>query len=92
MAGEQGFGQRSISATGQQRGPLHIAPCAIEMPRHERRKRMRSLRKRVAENDVAKWSDSFLTTLRQARRSRAAWGGSGLAGDVEWTVERPPSR
>jgi trehalose-6-phosphate synthase len=53
---------------------------------------MRSLRKRVAENDVAKWSDSFLTTLRQARRSRAAWGGSGLPGDVEWTVERPPSR
>lgn len=65
---------------------------AIDMPRHERRKRMRSLRKRVAENDVAKWSDSFLTTLRQARRSRAAWGGSGLPGDVEWTVERPPSR
>src|SRR5690606_26366524 len=48
---------------------------AIEMPAHERRKRMRSLRKRVAENDVAKWSDSFLTTLRHARRTRAAWGG-----------------
>jgi trehalose 6-phosphate synthase len=65
---------------------------AIEMPRHERRKRMRSLRKRVAENDVAKWSESFLTTLRQARRSRVAWGGSGLPGELEWTVERPPVR
>jgi alpha,alpha-trehalose-phosphate synthase [UDP-forming] len=62
---------------------------AIEMPAHEQRKRMRALRKRVAENDVASWSTSFLTTLRHARRTRAAWGGTGLPGDVEWTVESP---
>ncbi|TPX03223.1 hypothetical protein FJ656_18330, partial [Schumannella luteola] len=63
---------------------------AIDMPRHERRKRMHSLRKKVAENDVSHWSDSFLATLRRARRTRAAWGGSGLPGEAEWTVERPP--
>ena len=55
-------------------------------------RRMKAMRKTIAENDVAKWSDSFLTTLRHARRTRAAWGGSGLPGELEWTVERPTSR
>jgi len=36
---------------------------AIEMPKAEQRKRMRSLRKRVFENDVAAWSSSFLADL-----------------------------
>ncbi|PJJ55257.1 trehalose 6-phosphate synthase [Compostimonas suwonensis] len=36
---------------------------AVEMPRAERVRRMRALRKRVLENDVAKWSESFLDTL-----------------------------
>ena len=40
---------------------------AIRMSRIERRKRMRSLRKRVADNDVSHWSDSFLATLRTTR-------------------------
>ncbi|WP_395242812.1 bifunctional alpha,alpha-trehalose-phosphate synthase (UDP-forming)/trehalose-phosphatase [Agromyces sp. MMS24-K17] len=36
---------------------------AIEMPPRERARRMRSLRKRVIENDVANWSATFLETL-----------------------------
>ncbi len=36
---------------------------AVEMPRRERTRRMRSLRKKVAENDVAAWSASFLRAL-----------------------------
>ncbi|WBU39293.1 alpha,alpha-trehalose-phosphate synthase (UDP-forming) [Homoserinibacter sp. YIM 151385] len=40
---------------------------AVEMPRADRRRRMRSLRKRVRDNDVAHWSRSFLDTLRRAR-------------------------
>jgi trehalose-6-phosphate synthase len=62
---------------------------AIAMPRPERRKRMRSLRKRVRENDVIHWSESFLASLR------AASSGASLEnplGDLEWTVERPMRR
>jgi alpha,alpha-trehalose-phosphate synthase [UDP-forming] len=62
---------------------------AMEMPRHERRKRMRSLRKKVAENDVNHWSDSFLETLRGTRGPRIGWGGAEPLGALEWTVERP---
>ncbi|PZQ89777.1 MAG: alpha,alpha-trehalose-phosphate synthase (UDP-forming) [Leifsonia xyli] len=62
---------------------------AIEMPRQERRKRMRSLRKRVAENDVAHWSDTFLETLR-GTRARTGWGGAEPLGGLEWTIDRPP--
>ncbi len=36
---------------------------AIEMPQRERESRMRQLRKRVFENDVAKWSSGFLHAL-----------------------------
>jgi trehalose 6-phosphate synthase len=36
---------------------------AVNMPRGERQRRMRALRKRVMENDVAKWSSSFLAAL-----------------------------
>ncbi|MFT4030360.1 MAG: alpha,alpha-trehalose-phosphate synthase (UDP-forming) [Protaetiibacter sp.] len=62
---------------------------AIEMPRHERRKRMRSLRRRVAENDVTHWSDSFLGALR-GTRARTGWGGAEPLDGLEWTVERAP--
>ena len=41
---------------------------AIDMPKLERESRMRSLRKKVFENDVVKWSTSFLHEL--ARYSR----------------------
>ena len=36
---------------------------AIEMPRRERSTRMRALRKRVHDNDVARWSRTFLEAL-----------------------------
>jgi len=39
---------------------------SIEMPRRERARRMRALRKRVRDNDVAKWSATFLETLTGA--------------------------
>ncbi|MCW3494184.1 alpha,alpha-trehalose-phosphate synthase (UDP-forming) [Microbacterium sp. SSM24] len=53
---------------------------AIEMPPAEQGRRMRALRKRVIEHDVARWSQSFLAALddakaakrrNDARRSRA---------------------
>ncbi len=39
---------------------------AVEMPQRERARRMRALRRRVSENDVARWSASFLKTLTGA--------------------------
>ena len=39
---------------------------ALRMPKKERASRMRSLRRRVRENDVSSWSDSFLATLRKS--------------------------
>jgi len=43
---------------------------AIEMPPAEQGKRMRALRKRVLENDVNAWSESFLKALDAARQER----------------------
>ncbi|HWL02685.1 MAG TPA: bifunctional alpha,alpha-trehalose-phosphate synthase (UDP-forming)/trehalose-phosphatase [Microbacteriaceae bacterium] len=44
---------------------------AMRMPRPERRSRMRAMRRRVAEHDVARWSSEFLDALEQAAaRSR----------------------
>jgi len=43
---------------------------AIEMPRHEQSRRMRSLRKRVLEHDVNDWSQSFLRALEHAADRR----------------------
>lgn len=65
---------------------------AVEMPRAERRKRMRALRKRVRENDVAHWSSNFLRALSDARGGTARLVvDSDPLGDLEWTVERPPT-
>jgi trehalose 6-phosphate synthase (EC 2.4.1.15) len=63
---------------------------AIEMPRSERLKRMRVLRKRVREHDVAFWSESFLRALAEARRHSGASDGADALGELEWTVERAP--
>jgi trehalose 6-phosphate synthase len=64
---------------------------AVEMPRAERRKRMRSLRKRVRENDVGHWSRSFLRALSDANGGIDRLGADpDSLGDLEWTVERPP--
>ena len=41
---------------------------AIEMPAAEQGRRMRALRKKVSESDVARWSQSFLDALESARR------------------------
>jgi trehalose 6-phosphate synthase len=40
------------------------------MPSAEQGRRMRALRKKVIESDVARWSRSFLDALETARRSR----------------------
>ena len=37
------------------------------MPRRDRTTRMRALRRRVLDNDVAKWSASFLQALENVR-------------------------
>jgi trehalose 6-phosphate synthase len=65
---------------------------AVEMSRAERRKRMRSLRKRVRENDVGHWSRSFLRALSDANGGIDRYGfDPDPLGDLEWTVERRPS-
>ncbi|MGQ2913493.1 alpha,alpha-trehalose-phosphate synthase (UDP-forming) [Microbacterium aurantiacum] len=48
---------------------------AIEMPPAEQGRRMRSLRKKVIESDVAQWSRSFLAALDAAKRRHTAVGG-----------------
>jgi trehalose 6-phosphate synthase len=62
---------------------------AITMPEKERASRMRSLRKRVIENDVARWSDNFLKTLEQARASRYdRLIPVRLPVELEWTADK----
>ena len=39
---------------------------AVRMPQRERTTRMRALRRRLVDNDVARWSQNFLDTLRHA--------------------------
>jgi len=58
---------------------------AVQMPRAERRRRMRALRRKVRENDVAHWSEEFLRTLHER-----AENGADPLGELEWTVERAP--
>ncbi|WP_347882087.1 trehalose-6-phosphate synthase [Amnibacterium sp. CER49] len=50
---------------GVKRAILH----AVHMPRSERRQRMRALRARVVEHDVARWSQDFLDALAVIRPS-----------------------
>ncbi len=45
---------------------------AIEMPAAEQGRRMRALRRKVVENDVASWSRSFLDALDAARAAKRA--------------------
>jgi len=62
---------------------------AVRMPRRERSQRMRSMRRRVLENDVARWSSNFLTTLEQARAGRYdRISPVTLPDELEWTVDR----
>ena len=63
---------------------------AVEMPRAERRKRMKALRKRVRENDVTHWSEAFLRTLAETRRRTRETGDVDVLGELEWTIDRAP--
>ncbi|MFV0374129.1 alpha,alpha-trehalose-phosphate synthase (UDP-forming) [Microbacterium sp.] len=45
---------------------------AVEMSDVEQRRRMRSLRRRVRDNDVTRWSERFLVDLDRVRRERTA--------------------
>ncbi len=45
---------------------------AVRMSHRERTTRMRALRRRVHENDVARWSQNFLDTLRHANHHSGA--------------------
>ncbi|KQZ84499.1 trehalose-phosphate synthase [Microbacterium sp. Root166] len=45
---------------------------AIEMPAAEQGRRMRALRRKVLENDVARWSESFLAALGSAGTANRA--------------------
>jgi len=70
---------------------------AVEMSRDERRKRMRSMRKRVRENDVGHWSRGFLRALAEAHAAIGvpvdpADDDSDPLGELEWTVERAPAQ
>lgn len=48
---------------------------AIAMPTSEQRRRMKGLRKKVFDNDVTNWADSFMRALDEARSRHA--GGTG---------------
>jgi trehalose 6-phosphate synthase len=45
---------------------------AARMPQRERTTRMRALRRRVRDNDVVRWSTTFLDTLRHANHHSSA--------------------
>jgi trehalose-6-phosphate synthase len=45
---------------------------AMAMPKRERTARMRALRRRVLEHDVARWSSSFLEVLDRTRQATAS--------------------
>ncbi|MDP3208012.1 MAG: trehalose-6-phosphate synthase, partial [Rhodoglobus sp.] len=61
---------------------------AMAMPTSERTSRMRSLRKRVLEHDVAAWSRSFLTTLEQSKGGRFdLMSQTELTDELEWTLD-----
>ncbi len=49
---------------------------AIEMPAAEQGRRMRALRRKVLDADVAAWSTSFLAALERTRRAGADAGGA----------------
>ena len=65
--------------------------AAIAMPRTERSSRMKSLRKRVLEYDVSRWSTTFLATLADAKSSASTDYDDDPLGDLEWTAERIPA-
>jgi trehalose 6-phosphate synthase len=65
---------------------------AIEMPAAERQRRMKSMRKLVLQNDVAKWSADFLTALRASTEHVVSEDDEDPLGELEWTIERIRNR
>ena len=62
---------------------------AIEMPRVERQRRMRSMRQVVLRNDVERWSAEFLEALRTAgTENQQDVDDDDPLGELEWTIER----
>ncbi|MBH0008807.1 alpha,alpha-trehalose-phosphate synthase (UDP-forming) [Salinibacterium sp. SWN1162] len=62
---------------------------AINMPKADRALRMRSMRKRVLEHDVERWSNAFLKNLAATRSDRhRRIAPLEMAEEVEWTIER----
>jgi trehalose 6-phosphate synthase len=66
---------------------------ATEMPLVERQRRMRSMRKLVLRNDVARWSAEFLAALRSAGADNSGEPVEPVEeedplGELEWTIER----
>lgn len=53
--------------------------AAIDMTRAERQRRMKALRRRVLENDVAKWSQAFLEELGHNSSARALEDDGGAS-------------
>jgi len=48
---------------------------AVEMPATEQGRRMRALRRKVIENDIAAWSRAFLSSLDDVRRTKEGADG-----------------
>ncbi len=61
---------------------------AIEMPRIERARRMRTMRNLVLRNDVERWSVDFLDALRGAGLGNKPTDDEDPLEDLEWTIER----
>ncbi len=62
---------------------------ALEMPREERRERMRTLRDRVLAHDARWWSDTFLEALQSVSEHRAGpMSAAHAAGRIERAIER----
>jgi len=62
---------------------------AIAMPKSERARRMRALRKRVKANDVAAWSHNFIAALALARGTRHdRVSPLAMSEELEWTIDR----
>jgi trehalose 6-phosphate synthase len=62
---------------------------ATQMPKSERSRRMRAMRKRVQENDVARWSSTFLDTLMTPSGGLALPKANEDAAEVE-AMENTP--
>ena len=82
----------SVPADSSPRSRDAAILAAIAMPKTERSSRMKSLRKRVLEYDVSRWSTTFLATLADAKSNTRPDYDDDPLGELEWTVEHNPAR